>query len=134
MTRRERTALTRYIRWVANEMNLRDWTVVLDDDPCVEGLDGSASCANSQRHIVIAVAATFRDYPPAEQRETIVHELLHAHHEYCWRMVQTDLAEPLGKIAYYMFCDQYRRAMEYTVDALAKTIAPRMPMIDWAGR
>jgi hypothetical protein len=132
--KRDRKALGEYVRWVANELELRDWVIELDRSPCDLDCAGYALCIDGQRHITIALAAGFRDYPPAEQRETIVHELLHAHTEACWRMVQTDLAEPLGKIAYYVFCDSYRRAMEYQVDALSKAIAPRLPLIDWPTR
>jgi hypothetical protein len=134
VTKRERKALEKYVRWVADAMELRDWTITIDNDPCADDLEGSAVCTFSQRHVTIAFATNFRDRDPADQRETVVHELLHAHHEVTWRMVQTDLAGALGKPVYYVFCDSYRRAMEYTVDALAKTIAKAMPLIDWGGK
>jgi hypothetical protein len=131
MRKRDRKALGEYIRWVANEMELRDWTIVLDADPADDGLIGHCICVNGQREARIAVASNFREHPPEEQRETIVHELLHVHHEGCWRMVQTDLAEPMGKIGYYVFCDSYRRAMEYAIDGTAKALAKHLPLIDW---
>lgn len=134
MRKRDRRALLEYIRWVANEIELRDWTVELDRDPCDQERAGHAVCVDGQRLVLIAVHANFRNHPPEEQRETIVHELCHAHHEACWRMVQTDLAEPLGKIGYYVFCDAYRRSMEYSVDGLAKALAKHMPFIEWPER
>lgn len=133
MKKRDRRALLEYVRWVANEIELRDWTVELDRDACDDDRAGHAVCIDGQRHVTVAVNANFRGYSPEEQRETIVHELLHAQHAVCWRMVQTDLAEPMGKIAYYVFCDSYRRAMEYTVDALSKALAKHMPLIEWPG-
>lgn len=131
MNQADRKVLGTYIRDTADRMNLRDWTIVFADDPCDDHLAGNSNCVNGQRHIEISVAKTFRDHNAKEQRETIVHELVHAHQDMCWKMVQTDLAEPLGKIAYYIFCDAYRRSMEYCTDALAKTIAEQMPLIEW---
>lgn len=131
MSKRDRAALCAYIRVIADKLELRDWTIELAHAPCADYLEGQADCVFGQRHIEIALHKDFRDRPAADQRETIVHELLHAHTKVCWQMVQDDLAEPLGKPAYYLFCDSYRRAMEYQVDALAKTISRHMPLIEW---
>jgi hypothetical protein len=131
MTKRDRAALGRYVRWVADHMELRDWTLTLGYDECEDHLEASAHCTYGQRHLAIEFNERFRSRPAADQRETVVHELVHAHLDVCWKMVQTDLAEALGKPVYYVFCDSYRRAMEYSVDALSKTIAPHMPLIDW---
>jgi hypothetical protein len=106
--KRDRKALREYVRYVA-------------DVACIDGA----------REATIAVAYSFRRFPPDLQRETIVHELLHVHHDPCWRMVQTDLSEPLGKVGYYIFCDSYRRSMEFMVDAIAKAIAPHLQLIAW---
>jgi hypothetical protein len=132
VTKRERKALAKYVRWVADAMELRDWTVTIGDESCESHLEAYAHCTVGQRHVGIAFNDRFRDRDPEDQRETVVHELVHAHLDVCWKMVQTDLGDALGKPVYYVFCDGYRRAMEYSVDALSKTIAPHMPLIDWA--
>lgn len=132
MKKRQRKALGHYLRWVANEMQLRDWTVQLAHVPCSPDTDAQIVCREGQKLLTVSVAPHFLELDPEEQRETIVHELVHAHWETCWRMVQRDLADALGKPTYYVFADSYRRGMEYGVDALAKTIAPSMPLIDWS--
>lgn len=119
------------MRAIADELELRDWTIELAHDPCEDDLEGTADCVYGQRHLTIAVHKEFRDRPASDQRETIVHELIHAHTKVCWQMVQQDLAELIGKPAYYVFCDSYRRAMEYSIDALSKAVAGHMPLIDW---
>jgi hypothetical protein len=131
VTKRQRRALAEYIRWVADALELRDWTITLDHEPCEEHLMGHVHCTNSARNLSIAVNASFLDYTPEDQRETIVHELVHAHWETCWKMIQGDLGDALGKPVYYVFCDSYRRAMEYGVDGLAKALAKHMPLIEW---
>lgn len=131
MSKRDRKALLNYIRWAANELELRDWTITLDRAPCASNLMGHVHCTNGARDLQIAVNADFKDYTPEEQRETIVHELVHVHWDPCWKMVQSDLGDALGKPVYYVFCDSYRRAMEYGVDGLAKAIAKHLPVIQW---
>lgn len=136
MKKRDRKALAKYVRWVANELNLRDYTLRITYSAEAEESRGGINmahcgCIDGAREATIEFAPHFRFVPPEEQRETVVHELLHVHHDPCWRMVQTDLAEPLGKVAYYVYCDSYRRSMEFMIDALAKAIAPRLPLIAW---
>lgn len=134
MKKRDHRELCRYIRWVANELGLHDWTIHVMHEPAESNKSGNIHCTDGARECFISFAWNFRSLPAEEQRETVVHELLHAQHATCWHMVQSDLAEALGKPTYYVFCDSYRRAMEYSVDALAKAIAPRFPLIDWPKR
>ena len=131
MTKPERKVLGEYVRQVADEMELRDWTVTIGYENCEDHLEGTAEVTYGQRNIAIEFGKNFRDRSREEQRETVVHELTHAHLDVCWKMVQSDLAEALGKPVYYVFCDSYRRSMEFATDALAKTIARHMPLIDW---
>lgn len=131
MTKRDRAALGRYLRWVADAMELRDWTVTLGDGVCEDHLEAEALCTFGQKDIGITFGAEFRDRSAESQRETVVHELVHAHFDACWKMVQGDLADALGKPVYYVFCDSYRRAMEYAVDGLSKSIAKHLPLIEW---
>lgn len=136
MRKRDRKALREYVRYVAAELNLRDYTIhITYDHEVVTGRGGiraaSVSCIDGAREATIEIAYNFRHFPADAQRETIVHELLHVHHDPCWRMVQTDLDEPLGKVGYYLFCDSYRRSMEFMVDGLAKAVARHLPMIAW---
>lgn len=131
MTKPERAALLHYIRWMADAMGLRDWTVALGDSPCDNKLSAQCSCTNGQKHVTISVCADFRGMPIDEVRETIVHELVHAHFEPCWQQVRADLLEHLGQATYNVFVDSFRRNMEYSVDGISRAIAGHMPTIDW---
>ena len=131
MTGADRGELERYVRWVADEIELRDWTITLDDEPCDDDYTAQIACTEGRKHAVLSVNRKFREYAPDEQRQTIAHELVHAHHEMCWRIVQKDLLQPLGQETYNVLCDGYRRAMEYCVDAVADALAKHLPLIDW---
>lgn len=131
MRKRDRRALCGYVREIADKLELRDWTICIGHEPCTEGLAAEIHCTDGAKQARITFSFGFRDKDPEEQRETVVHELIHAQHATCWHMVQSDLSEALGKPTYYLFCDSYRRGMEHMVDALAKAIAPHMPLVEW---
>jgi hypothetical protein len=132
--KKQRKALGAYVRYIANELNLRDWTIHICHAPAEEGRAGGCRCTDGMREATLWFGWNFCDLDAEEQRETVVHELLHIHHDGCWKMVQTDLAEALGAPTYHVFCDSYRRSMEFMIDALAKAIAPKLPLIDWSSK
>jgi hypothetical protein len=131
VSKRDRKALEAYIREIADRLRLKHWTIRLGEDPSDEGTVAQHEAAASIHEATIWVCENFRLCHPEEQREAIVHELLHTHHEWTWRLVHTDLLEHMGRPAYNLFCDSYRRAMEYQIDALAKAFAPTVPPITW---
>lgn len=131
MTRRDRKALGRYIRFVADAMELRDWTFVLSHDPAPDDCHAHITNTYGRKLAVIQVASDFRSAPPEQQRQTICHELVHCHLESSTNMVLNDLSEHLGKQADWLFWESFKRQIEYGVDALASALAKHMPLIVW---
>jgi len=138
MKARDISELERYIRWIANEMGLRDWTFhVVIAQPTAKGSDdGSghewgAMCTPipGRKHATLTFHPERRDDELAELRQTVVHELVHCHFFGLWDTCRRDL--PLDEEAYEMWIEGVRRHMEYGVDAVADAIAPRMPLIKW---
>lgn len=134
LTKKERRALGLYVREIADRIELRDWTIAIAHAPCDDHLEANINVTPGTRHATISFHPDTDERSAAELRETVVHELIHAHIDVCWKMVQTDLAEALGKPTYYVFCDAYRRNMELSVDGLAKALAKHMPLIDWSAK
>jgi hypothetical protein len=132
--KRDRKALGEYIRWVANEMELRDWTFTVAREASDEAHDASVSITYGRKRAQIYVSADFRAFDPGRQTHTIVHELVHCHLDSACGMVRNDLEEHLGKQADRLFWDAFRRQMEYGVDALADAIAKHLPPIKWPDR
>jgi hypothetical protein len=140
MRKRDRKELGRYVRAIADEMSLRDWTFDVELGDADEGKDArpdgsrwGASCAPvpGRKFATITLAPGQREEDPAELRQTVVHELTHCHFFGLWDTVRNDTLLPLGQQTYDMFIANIERHMEYGVDAMADALAPHMPLIEW---
>jgi hypothetical protein len=115
----ERERWLPYVRLLADEMRLRDWQVFIREDPPA-GSEASASCypVPGRRVANIRLSEAFFAEDAPEQRHQIVHELVHA-----VLAPFTRAAEAKG------FRDAaVSLAFEYGVDALAETIASKLPL------
>lgn len=130
---RDRLTLSRYIRAIADEVELRDWTIELAENPAPADSQGHIHVTYGRKLATLSVGRGFRELTAAEQRQTIAHELVHCHFEPAANMVLNDLEQWLGKQADQIFFDGFKRQMEYAVDALATALAKRLPPIEWGG-
>jgi hypothetical protein len=132
VNRTETKVLRAYLRSVADVIELRDWEVVLADEPSEEGTFGQARCRYGAKRIEIALPT---DFPTAstleEQRDTVTHELVHAHLDESHKLVEEDIVAPLGREARALAVSSYTRAIEHAVDALTKALAKSLPLIEW---
>jgi hypothetical protein len=131
MKKKDRRELERYIRWMADEMELRDWTIVLADEPCSPENEGDCKPTYGQKLATIRLCKEFRSHEAERQRRTIVHELLHCHWNAAWDMVDRDLEKALGAQADLLFSVAFNRNAEYALDATAHALAKHLPLIDW---
>jgi len=131
MTARDRKALNLYIRSVADEMELRDWTIRLLDTPAPTDALGHMTETYGRKVAEIQVCADFRERDAEEQRHTIAHELVHCHLASPTNMVLNDLEKELSDTADRIFWASYKRQIEYSTDALASAIAKHLPLIEW---
>lgn len=124
----QRKALDAYVRWLANEVGLRDWTIRIDRDADgSEGAMASVRVVRGRKFAAIRLGADWATFTPDEVRHTLVHELVHAHTAPLDFIVE-DTADALGSHAYAMLVVGWNLAHETTVDALADVIAPHMPL------
>lgn len=137
MTKADWDALARYVRWVANEVGLRDWFLWLDHEPCgrlgadLDGHGSMAECEASKgrKHLRIRVCKDFREALLAEaQRQTIVHELLHAHFA-AMRQYVAD-AYPDNPAAW----EAFNTLLEFGVDAVAEEWSKNLPLVKWPAK
>lgn len=147
MTKREKQALSNYVRHVADLLWMRDWDFDVYYEEVETAPDRSAPDDDQEwgarveqtrhrQHATITLPPDFR-YNPAykgiQAKQTIAHELIHMHWARCWDQVRVDLRELDGvsQAIYDLFITNYERNMEYGVDALAYAFAEFMPDIDW---
>ena len=105
-----------YARKVADILHLKDWRIVVLEQPSVNGslLASCQSRSTGRNTPTSALAEGFLNDDAEEQRHTVTHELLHCH-------LEPDVAE-CSKLARSDECSA-RMAMEYCVDGLADALA-----------
>ncbi len=140
MTDAEWKELGRYIRWCANEIGLRDWTLELYRDPPRQRSNSGDEevhanvCVTAGRQLaIIRVAANFRTLTPEVQRNAVIHELLHCHLDQTWRVIGEDLygSELLTPGQYRLLKSSFVRAEENATDAIATAVAKHFPLVEW---
>lgn len=134
MRKKDRKALGRYIRHVADLMELHDWRLHLQDEPSEDDCNAQTRLIYGRKVAEIKVAEGFRFIEPERIRQTVIHELVHCHFAAISNQVGNDLGEPLGKQAADLFYEAWLRNFEYGVDATAAALAPHMPLIGWPER
>jgi hypothetical protein len=122
------TPLAEYLRWVANDLGLRDWTVTLSgewaDDP-----DAMAycECTYGRKLLTVKLGQKWGQYRPEDHRHAIVHECLHAHFDPI-RLVLRNLQTNLGDHVYGVAECSLKDAIEWAVDGIAGEIAKHFPL------
>lgn len=141
MRQRDHRELERYVRAVADEMGLRDWTLQVTTAPTISraknasgGHEWGATCSPvpGRKYADLEFADARRDDDVYELRQTVVHELAHCHFFGVWDTIRRDTLDLIdAQETYDTLIAGIERHMEYGVDALADAIAPRMPVISW---
>jgi hypothetical protein len=137
MRKRDRRELGDYVRAIADQVGLRDWTIELqigepaDDSPAFENAMASIECVDGRKYALITVTHALRDEPREDLRDTICHELIHAHLNAACEVVRVDIREWFPQATHILMFEGYRRLTETAVDALAGAVAPHMPLIEW---
>jgi hypothetical protein len=124
-------SLTRYVAAIAEDFGLGDWEIcVLDESPDSATALASCEAVFGRRMANLRFSHAFFHSPPEDQRNTVVHELLHAHLAATDQAVE-DHVGLLGSEARVIARNTYNTAREYAVDALAAAIADKYPL--WEG-
>jgi hypothetical protein len=131
MNKRDRKALCEYIRWVANEMELRDWRFELMRNPCGDDNLAVIHPVYGQKHATLYVCKNFRELDSPRQREVIAHELVHCHLAALQSQLEDDLRPALGEHTYSLFFAAAKRNIEYATNGLEMAIAKHLPLIEW---
>lgn len=113
---------------MADLMCLRDWTTILDSEPCENpGHLAECSVVIGRRVAGMRFQTNFPEESEDDQRNAVVHELCHIYVD------QTKVAllmseAILSRGEYGLLYDAHQTAIEFAVDGLAGVIAPYLPL------
>lgn len=122
--------LGHYVRWVADAMHLRDWTVLLqlaNEEPpgadlvCVSGVPGRRVAV-----MHLPVPAFFDDAEPEARKRALVRGLARLHFAGL-RQHARRLERPLGPYVAELFLRLYDDQLDRGIDGLASALADLLP-------
>lgn len=116
-----------YTRQIAVAMGLGGWHIEECADPASEGCLAEIEPTYGQRHAKLSLCKDWDDLPAEEQRDTIVHELVHVHLAHLTQL-SYDIVDGLEPSATKAAQAALNLAEEYIVDAIAGAWAPYMPL------
>lgn len=134
--------LFRYWQRLLKAMDLGAWEIDLEDgDP--DTPDGSAFSADADVQVnphglyaTIRIAQHLVDDPRPDHgeyvRRVFTHEALHLVRRDSDAMVYADLKSLLGEVGDALFWRSYNRAREREIEAMARLLAPHLPLPPWA--
>ncbi len=127
-----------FVRWVSDiaAILVPGWDVRLhfsDPGTIADGAEAIASveCIWGRRKASVTVSPDIVNCGPEEQREVVVHELVHVIHYGVKALVTTTVAPMIGSSAWVAFEPGLTKADEDSTDAMARAIAPFFPL--WEG-
>jgi hypothetical protein len=118
-------ALAQYVRFLANQMKLRDWEFEVCYDPDLAGSAAKIEITSCRHEAALTISPRFLESSPEEQRYALVHELTHAHLEPLRDTVRT--AESLLSQTWPVIQANHDNAVEGAAHKLAACIAPYLP-------
>lgn len=133
--------MQRYVDQLRPLMGLSDWKIEIVDALTSEMLEEMEedpdeysawiSPAHGARYAALWLSIDFYIHTDSEQRQVIVHELLHCHHYPEEDLVMDELGRWMAPGQHMVIKRWWTQANEYAVDAVAHAWAPRLPEVQW---
>lgn len=141
----EEKELQRYVRSVADELGLQHWHLeveVTDEHPPADTLisdaeeddwPAAATCdpIPGMHRATLRFSTGFREESPEDQRETVVHELIHCHLADLYEFGRKGMSDLVHQSVYDMFMYGFSLAWEHAVDGMARAWSPKLPLMEW---
>lgn len=116
-----------YLRYLADQVGLRDWYLNFSHDPSPEGTNGSCDLTYGRRRAAISLRKDWMWMDEEEFRQTCVHELLHCHTEPIIQPLQ-DIEDVLGKMVHAPLYNAALNGMEFCIDGIAYEWSRHLPL------
>lgn len=110
-----------YVKTLASKMGLGHWDIFITKVVASEGTMAEVHPVFGRRVAQISISKKWRNYSPEEQRNTLVHELIHILHTDQTEVIRVSTISNSLMIL-------FNRETELLVDHLANLLAPLFPL------
>jgi hypothetical protein len=117
----------RYLRQLADLLGLRDWHITLSRAHSAHDVFAAVRVDRQKDEATVHLNDTWHGFTPEQQRQTLVHELLHCHTTRLHRVV-TRLGYLIDGPAMEYVKQAHDEEEEIVVQRLARVIAPYLPL------
>lgn len=126
---RHNRLIREYAEELSSHMGLADWTIEIRYDPTEVDVYAEIECVYGQRLARIGLNPNWMTYTREMQRDTLVHELVHATlaplsqmaYDMCDALTKNEAAQDAAKAA-LAGCE------EWVVDPISLALAPHLPL------
>lgn len=125
-------AIQLYLWQLRDLMGLGRWDVYLGAKRAPKGCLASVLPCEGRAVANVSVSKHWWDLPAHEQRDTLVHELIHLVHRDQTDLIRCAAMHGLDRTTYRVLWEAHRLATEVMVDHLTSIIAPTMPLPDFS--
>ena len=127
-----------YLAKLQSLIRLNDWEITVDFTPVNDDMDfesfAEITPALSARRATLRFGRKFFSIPSNEQRQTLLHELIHLHLAAIHEMASDTVTALSDEKGFAAFNGAYDVAMEITTDGLADAFAPLLEPFELPGR
>lgn len=116
-----------YLRYLADNVGLRDWHIHFAYDPSPDGTDGQCNLAYGRRRAEISFKKEWMKEDESEFRDTCLLELIHCHTEQIIQPLQ-DIEDVLGKVMHAPLYNATVNGLEHCIDAIAYDWGRHLPL------
>lgn len=133
MTESQINQLRQYIRSIADDYGLKDWSIEFEGrEPINPEANGQQFSPYAQRKAEIRINHAIID--DAELlRRVVIHELTHCHIDQLWHWMETEVKEWLGisRNQSEQMYSTFRLLAEFHIDGITRGIESKYPLIEW---
>lgn len=124
LTEEQRAYLEGWVRRAADAMGLRDWLIRVTAHGTKHESYAESFLQDAAEDAWIAVGEEFAKYTPDDQRNSLIHELLHCHFQPVTRMAEKLWDQELGRRTEAILEQAVSLTEERSIQRLATGIAP----------
>lgn len=122
-------ALGDYVRWMADRLWLKDWTIILNREPLESATGSFAMVATTEgrKLATIQFCPLFANESAEVIKNTVIHELIHCSHRDTKDVLRCAMdLNVLGQQAADVLTEAFRVASEIHVDSMATAFAAQV--------